>query len=131
MIVIMRLRFKRFYFLCSIILFLMLIILATKGATWGLIRSFGGDVLATLWIYCLLAIIVKATPFWLACISFLADTLVEFCQLVAVRTNFNFNSHLLRVIFGSTPDWWDLFAYFIGALMCLYLSSREHMFDVK
>ncbi|EPY5345302.1 DUF2809 domain-containing protein [Klebsiella quasipneumoniae] len=127
----MSLRFKRFYFLCSIILFLMLVILATRGSTWGLIRSFGGDVLATLWIYCLLATIVKASPFWLACISFLAGAAVELCQLVAVKANYHFDSHLLRVIFGSTPDWWDLFAYSIGALMCLCLSSRECLFEFK
>lgn len=114
----MSLRFERFNFVCSIVLFVMMVILATLGSKWGLIRSFGGDVLATMWIYCLLAAVVKAKPLLLTCISFLVGAGVELGQLIAVKADYQFESHILRVVFGSSPDWWDLLAYAIGALVC-------------
>ncbi|MCE0824691.1 DUF2809 domain-containing protein [Buttiauxella sp. A2-C2_NF] len=127
----MSLRFERFNFVCSIILFVMLAILATLGSKWGLIRSLGGDVLATMWIYYSLAAIVKAKPFMLTCISFLAGAGVELCQLLAVKADYQFESHLLRVVFGSTPDWWDLVAYAMGALICLGWNTRGHISYLK
>jgi hypothetical protein len=81
--------------------------------------------LATIWIYYSLAAIVKAKPFLLTCISFLAGAEVELCQLLAAKADYQFESHLLRVVFGATPDWWDLVAYAIGALICFAWNTRD------
>ena len=58
----MRWRFDRAAAGWALGLFVLLVLLATVGAGLGWIRSFAGDVVAVVWVHCLLAAVVWMRP---------------------------------------------------------------------
>ncbi|MEK1946282.1 MAG: DUF2809 domain-containing protein [Ensifer adhaerens] len=118
----MELRFNRTAFLFSILLFVVLVVLATRGAGWGWVRSFSGDVLAVMWVYCTLASAVKARPQLLAGIAFLLGVAIELAQYLAASFDIRISNPVLRIVLGATPDWWDVLAYALGAVLVLAIA---------
>ncbi len=122
----MELRFDRTAFLFSILLFGVLVALATRGAGWGWVRGFSGDVLAVMWVYCTLGSAVKARPRLLAGIAFLLGVAIELAQYLAASFDIRISNPVLRIVLGATPDWWDVLAYALGALLVLGLAMLGH-----
>jgi hypothetical protein len=101
-------------------LFALLVLLATAGAGLGWIRSFAGDVLAVVWVYCLLAAVVWMRPTMRPLLALAVGLLVEAAQYVSQQTGWQVPSPALRIVLGSTPDLLDVVAYLIGfALACV------------
>ncbi|OCP15900.1 MULTISPECIES: DUF2809 domain-containing protein [unclassified Ensifer] len=115
----MELRFNRPAFVFSILLFVVLVLLATVGAGWGWIRGFSGDVLAVMWVYCMLASVVTARPQLVAGIAFSLGVAVELAQYLASNFGVRVSNPILRIVLGATPDWWDVLAYALGAVLVL------------
>ncbi|MGF6174671.1 DUF2809 domain-containing protein [Ensifer sp. 4252] len=118
----MELRFDRTALLFSILLFLVLVLLATRGAGWGWIRGFSGDVLAVMWVYFTLGSMVKARPQLLASIAFLLGVAIELAQHLAASFDIRISNTVLRIVLGATPDWWDVLAYALGAVLVLAMA---------
>jgi hypothetical protein len=101
-------------------LFLLLVLLATLGAGLGWIRSFVGDVLAVVWVHCLLASVVWMRPPVRPLLALAVGLVVEAAQYVNQQAGWQLSSPVLRIVLGSTPDLLDVVAYLIGfALACL------------
>lgn len=115
----MELRFSRPAFVFSVLLFVVLVVLATVGAGWGWIRGFSGDVLAVMWVYCALASVVKARHQLVAGIAFSLGVAVELAQYLASNFGIRVSNPILRIVLGATPDWWDVLAYALGAVLVL------------
>ncbi|WP_245298428.1 DUF2809 domain-containing protein [Sinorhizobium sp. A49] len=121
----MQLHFDRTAFVFSILLLVILVLLATLGASWGWVRGFSGDVLAVIWVYCTLGSIVKARPQLLASVAFLLGVTIELAQYLAAMLDIRIANSILRIVIGATPDWWDVLAYGLGAVVVLGLATLK------
>jgi hypothetical protein len=119
----MRLRFDGHSALLALLWFAVLVWLATAGANLGWLRGFGGDVLAVIWLYCLLRAALDAPAHWLAAAALGCGLLIEFGQYLAATFHWQIGSRALRIVLGATPDWLDVLAYCIGFV--LILAARQ------
>lgn len=99
--------------------FAVLVWLATAGAQLGWLRGFGGDVLAVIWLYCLLRSAIDAPPQWLAAAALACGLLIELGQFLAATLHWQIGNRALRIVLGATPDWLDVLAYCIGFVLIL------------
>lgn len=118
-------RFDPASFARAVILFAILILLATFGRNLGWIRSFLGDVLAVAWVFYAIRTAIKANAALIALLAFAVGAVVEFAQYILTSMDVQIPNPILRVVFGATPDWWDVLAYAIGAVLVLSLDAME------
>jgi hypothetical protein len=121
----MTLRFDPASFARAVILFAILILLATFGRNLGWIRSFLGDVLAVAWVFYAIRTVIKANAALIALLAFVVGAVVEFAQYILTSMDVQIPNPILRVVFGATPDWWDVLAYAIGAMLVLAVDAME------
>lgn len=105
-------------------LFALLVLLATVGAGLGWIRSFVGDVIAVVWVYCLLASVAWLRPPMRPLLALAVGLTVEAAQYVSQQTGWQVASPVLRIVLGSTPDVLDVIAYLIGFVLACVLERR-------
>ena len=115
----MSLRFDPASFVRAAFLFVVLVLLATVGRDLGWVRSFLGDVLAVAWVFYVIRTFVKARASWTAAIAFATGAAVELVQFLLMSMDVEIPNRSLRIVFGATPDWWDVLAYAIGAALVL------------
>ncbi|WP_448682552.1 ribosomal maturation YjgA family protein [Pseudomonas nicosulfuronedens] len=115
----MRLRFDGRSALFALFWFAVLVWLATAGANLGWLRGFGGDVLAVIWLYCLLRAALDAPAHWLAGAALGCGLLIESGQYLAATFHWQIGNRALRIVLGATPDWLDVLAYCIGFVLIL------------
>ena len=125
----MRLRFHLPSALFALLWVAVLVWLATAGANLGWLRGFGGDVLAVIWLYCLLRAALEAPAHWLASAALTCGLLIEFGQFLAATLHWQIGNRALRIVLGATPDWLDVLAYCIGFV--LILAARRTRLTVK
>lgn len=123
----MRRRFDLVYLAWAVALFILLVLLATVGAGWGWVRSFLGDVLAVAWVYCGFRTLIAARVLPLAAAALGVGLLVELGQYLASAWQWHIPNRALRIVLGSTPDWWDVLAYVLGfaAILAAEAASRR------
>ncbi|WP_440467087.1 DUF2809 domain-containing protein [Pseudomonas sp. YH-1] len=122
----MRLRFEGRSAIFALIWFVVLVWLATAGANLGWMRGFGGDVLAVIWLYCLLRAALDAPASWLAGAALAGGLIIEFGQYLAATFHWQIGNRALRIVLGATPDWLDVLAYCIGFALIL-LARQAHL----
>lgn len=121
----MRWRFDAVSAAWALALLVLLVLLATVGAGLGWTRSFVGDVLAVVWVHCLLATVVWMRPPVRPLLALAVGLAIEAAQYVSQQTGWQVSSPVLRVVLGSTPDALDVLAYLIGFLLALLLERRH------
>jgi Protein of unknown function (DUF2809) len=94
---------------------------ALGQTTW--VRGFVGDVLATLLVYYAIKTVVQAPAWKLAIASLLVGYLLEAGQYLAREKHWVIHNRLLRIVIGSTPDWWDVLAYTVGFALALTIEG--------
>ena len=114
-----KLTFNRLFFLSFITLFFVEVAIA-KYFFDPIIRAFVGDVLVVILIYFFCRSFINGNKKKIALGVFLFACCVEILQA------FNFvkllgleHNKILSIALGSTFDWKDILAYFIGFLVCL------------
>ncbi len=107
-------HFNKNYFFWSFALFLVLAYIALFVND-KFVRPFLGDVIVVGWLYLSLKSFIKINS------SMLAHLVLAFAYAIEIAQYFNLVSILglqhidaVRIIFGATFDWLDLFAYTIG-----------------
>ncbi|QEI08698.1 DUF2809 domain-containing protein [Pigmentiphaga aceris] len=116
-------RFDLASFIWAVVLFVLLALLATVGARLGLLRSFFGDVLAVIWVYAGFKAFIRARNWWLACAAWMIGLLVELVQYLSTVFHVRIENPIVRVVLGSTPDWWDVLAYTLGFVAVLVIDA--------
>ncbi len=106
-------------------LFIALVLLATVGQHTGLLRSFGGDVLAVVFVYYGLKSFVQMRVLPLASIALAIGYAVELSQYLTELNHWVVSNPIIRTIVGSTPDWWDVLAYTAGFGLVLVTERRS------
>lgn len=122
----MRWRFDLAAAGCALVLFVLLVLLATAGAGLGWIRSFVGDVVAVVWVYCLLAAVVWLRPPMRPLLALAVGLTVEAAHYVSQQAGWQVSSPVLRIVLGSTPDWLDVVAYLIGFVLACVIERRDN-----
>lgn len=85
------------------------------------IRPFFGDVLVVVLIYAALRTILKTKPTKILVAVLLFAVLIEVLQAFNFAALLGLSSNkFARIILGSTFDWFDLLAYFIGGLLAFF-----------
>ena len=110
----MRWRLDPLSLVWAAALFFVLVLLATVGARWGWLRSFFGDVLAVVWVYFVFRTTIAARVWPLALAALGVGLAVELGQYLAAAWHLHIPNRALRIVLGSTADWWDVLAYVIG-----------------
>jgi len=110
----MRWRLDPLSLVWAAALFFVLVLLATVGARWGWLRSFFGDVLAVVWVYFVFRTAIAARVWPLALAALGVGLAVELGQYLAAAWHLHIPNRALRIVLGSTADWWDVLAYAIG-----------------
>ncbi|CEJ15011.1 hypothetical protein BN1110_05347 [bacterium YEK0313] len=113
----MRPTFDPASFLRAVLLFGILVLLAVFGRNLGWVRGFLSDVLAVAWVFYAIRAFVTAGPAPVAAMAFAAGAAVELVQYVLTVIDVRIPSRILRIVVGATPDWWDILAYAIGAVV--------------
>ena len=122
----MRWRFDPLSLAWAVALFVLLVLLATVGARWGWVRSFFGDVLAVVWVYFVFKTAIGARVWPLALAALGVGCAVEFGQYLASAWHLRIPNRALRIVPGSTADWWDVVAYVIGFAAVLALEALRN-----
>jgi hypothetical protein len=123
----MSLRFDREAALWAVLIFIVEVLIATVWSHHRWLRSFVGDVLAVVWVYFLLKMVVKANTLSLALAAFAVGCLVELAQYVAAVNGWHVENRVVRIVLGSVADWMDVLAYGCGFLMALGLESLARL----
>jgi hypothetical protein len=123
----MRWRFDPLSLAWAVALFVLLVLLATVGARWGWVRSFFGDVLAVVWVYFVFKTAIGARV-WPLALAALGVGCAELGQYLASVWHLRISNRALRIVLGSTADWWDVAAYVIGFAAVLALESLRNAF---
>jgi hypothetical protein len=109
--------------LLTVGLFVLLVLLATVGARLGWLRSFFGDVVAVVWVYVGFKTFIATRTWWLAAAALSVGLLVELGQYLSMLFEFRIENRVLRILLGSTPDWWDVLAYVLGFVAVLIVEA--------
>ncbi|KIQ34225.1 hypothetical protein RT97_08590 [Variovorax paradoxus] len=127
----MRWRFDPLSLVWAVALFIVLALLATVGARWGWLRSFFGDVLAVVWVYFVFKTFIAARVLPLALAALGVGCAVELGQFLASAWHLHIPNRALRIVLGSTADWWDVVAYTIGFAAVLALEALRAKFGIR
>ena len=80
----------------------------------GWLRGFVGDALAVVFVYYGFKTILRAPTLWLAVAALLVGYGLELSQTISHLQGWKISNPVLRIVVGSTPDWWDVLAYTVG-----------------
>lgn len=109
----MKLRFNRWYFTLTILLFVTEVLIAAYLHD-DFIRPYAGDFLVVILIYCFLRSFLQApvVPVALAVLAF--SYLVEGLQYLMVKRLGLGHSRLANIVLGNYFTWADIVAYTLG-----------------
>jgi hypothetical protein len=109
------------FFVWSFLLLSTEILIALFGK--GFLRHFVGDFLVVVLIYCFIRIFFKAkNDFKLISSIFIFSISIELLQILKLPKVLHVKSPVMETILGSTFDWLDLLAYFLGCLLILLIN---------
>lgn len=117
-------QFNKKYFLAFIVLFVVELGIA-KYAT-GFLRHTIGDVLATMFLYCLIKSFINSATTKTLLIVLVISFAIEFLQLSNLQNLYPNNlKNTLRIILGTSFSIGDLIAYTCGILITYYLEKNK------
>ena len=117
-------RFRKGYFLtaCCLLLLEVFIALCLHDR---FVRPYAGDFLATIFVYCLLRSVVRASVGRLAATALAISYLLEGLQYFNLLDRLDWHSRVARIIFGSHFEWSDILAYTLGLGLVLALERSR------
>jgi len=120
-----NLRFDLKSFLIFLLIFVIEVFIALYVRD-SIIRPYGGDVLVVMLMYYFFKSFIKINPLYLAGAVLLIAYAVETGQyfnlvdIIGMQDN-----KIMRIIVGSSFSWGDIFAYTIGAVICVIIDRKE------
>lgn len=117
----MKFKFSLKYFLLTILIFLVEVLIATVLKESYFIRAYLGDVIVVMLLYTFVKsfVIINETKLILGIFAF--SCLVEFAQFFNIADKIGFQpGSLMYIVIGNSFSWIDILCYGIGCLV-LYL----------
>ncbi len=117
----MNFKFNLKYFLLTLFLFLIEILIATKLAGIFFVRAYLGDVIVVILLYTLVKSFIRVNNEKLIFGILIFSCLVEFAQYFKIAEKLGFRpGSLMYIIIGNSFSWIDILCYAAGGLI-LYL----------
>jgi hypothetical protein len=115
---------RQIYWLCALGLFLVEVLIATKLAHLGFVRSSLGDVLVTMLLYCLALGVRDFDRLRLALAVFAFACGIEAAQYLELAQALGLErGSVLRVMIGDSFSWADIACYLAG---CVVAFAVDH-----
>lgn len=116
-------RFNKTYFLLTIALFIIEVLIALYVRD-AIIRPYGGDFLVVILIYCFIR------SFWQSSYPIVLVGVLLFSYAVEIAQHFRLvevlglkGNRLAEIVIGTGFSWWDMLAYTLGILF-VYIVER-------
>jgi len=120
----MKFTFNKKAFLIFIILLLIEICIAVFVKD-TFIRPFFGDVLVVILMYYLLKSFIKTHYLYILISVFLLSFGIEILQYFQLNELLGIQNKIIKIIIGSTFDYYDLLAYTLGIIVVYYYESKK------
>ncbi|KAB1231837.1 ribosomal maturation YjgA family protein [Chryseobacterium viscerum] len=120
----MKLQFSLKYFLLTLLIFLVEILIATKLSGIFFVRAYLGDVIVVMLMYTFVKSFVKVNDQKLILGILIFSFLVEFAQYFHIAEKLGFRpGSLMYIVIGNSFSWIDNLCYAVGCLI-LYIFVR-------
>lgn len=120
----MKLKFSLKYFLLTVFIFLVEVLIATQLKDIFFVRAYLGDVIVVMLLYTFAKSFVKVNEQKLIAGILIFSFLVEFAQYFNIAEKLGFRpGSLMYIVIGNSFSWIDILCYAIGCLL-LYLFVR-------
>ncbi|PWN65634.1 ribosomal maturation YjgA family protein [Chryseobacterium viscerum] len=120
----MKLQFSLKYFLLTLLIFLVEILIATKLSGIFFVRAYLGDVIVVMLMYTFVKSFVKVNDQKLILGILIFSFLVEFAQYFHIAEKLGFRpGSLMYIVIGNSFSWIDNLCYAVGCLI-LYVFVR-------
>lgn len=119
----MKLAFNKYYFSLAVLLFITEVLIALY-VTNNFVRSYFGDVLVVILIYCFVKSFINIPVLPLAAAVLLFAFTIEFLQYLKIVEILGLqNSALARTVIGTSFAWLDLVSYAAGIVVVLVVEN--------
>lgn len=109
----------------TIILFVIEVLIAMYVT--GIVRSYVGDILVVMLIYCFFRSFTKRVQFLLPVYVFLFAVLIEIGQACHLAERLSLEpGSALSIAIGTSFAWWDIVCYAIGSAVCFLFESKKN-----
>lgn len=120
----MKIQFSLKYFILTVIIFLVEVLIATKLSDIFFVRAYLGDVIVVMLLYTFVKSFVKVNDQKLILGILIFSFLVEFAQYFNIAEKLGFRpGSLMYIVIGNSFSWIDNLCYAIGCLI-LYILVR-------
>ncbi|WP_185095015.1 ribosomal maturation YjgA family protein [Chryseobacterium taiwanense] len=123
----MKLKFSLKYFLLTIIIFLVEVLIATKLKDIFFVRAYLGDVIVVMLLYTLVKSFIKVNNQKLIVGIFIFSCFVELAQYFNIAEKLGFQpGSLMYIVIGNSFSWIDILCYGVGCLLLyLYVKTQS------
>ncbi|AYY83937.1 DUF2809 domain-containing protein [Chryseobacterium indologenes] len=120
----MKFKFNLTYFLLTLLIFLLEVLIATKLKNIFFVRAYLGDVIVVILLYTFVKSFVKLNDQKLIPGILIFSCLVEFAQYFNIAEKLDFQpGSVMYVIIGNSFSWIDILCYAVGCLL-LYIGVK-------
>lgn len=117
----MKFKFSLTYFLLTVFIFLIEVLIATKLANIFFVRAYLGDVIVVILLYTFVKSFVKINDQKLILGILIFSCFVEFAQYFNIAEKLGFQpGSLMYIVIGNSFSWIDILCYIAGCVL-LYL----------
>lgn len=117
----MKFKFNLKYFLLTIIIFLIEVLIATKLKNIHFVRAYLGDVIVVMLIYTFVKSFFKVNNQKLILGIFIFSCIVEFAQYFNIAEKLGFpEGSLMYIVIGNSFSWIDILCYAAGCLVLYF-----------
>ncbi|MGG5209288.1 DUF2809 domain-containing protein [Chryseobacterium sp. MIQD13] len=114
----MKFKFSLTYFLITIFIFLVEVLIATKLADIFFVRAYLGDVIVVMLLFTFIKSFVKMNDEKLILGILVFSCIVEFAQYFTVAEKLGFRpGSLIYIVIGNSFSWIDILCYAAGCLL--------------
>lgn len=124
----MKLQFSLKYFLISIFIFLIEVLIATKLKDVFFVRAYLGDVIVVILLYTLVKSFFRVNNEKLIGGILIFSCIVEFAQYFNIAEKLGFRQgSLMYIVIGNSFSWIDILCYAAGSLLIyLFVKMTEN-----
>ena len=125
----MKFKFNLIYFLLTIFIFLVEVLIAIKLKNIFLVRAYLGDVIVVMLIYTfILSFFEIKNKTRLIAGIFIFSCLIEFAQYLGIAEFLKLKpGSIAHVVVGSSFSWIDILCYFVGCLiLLLFVKTKKN-----
>lgn len=125
----MKLQFSLKYFLISIFIFLIEVLIATKLKDIFFVRAYLGDVIVVMLLYTLIKSFFRSNNEKLILGILIFSCLLEFAQYFNIAEKLGFRKgSLMYIVIGNSFSWIDILCYAAGCLLLYFFVKLNPKF---